>query len=106
MIFPVENKGIFFRKSADRFRIMRSCEELAPGLESFAKGCHKMPNLGQRQVIIWLIPKTDQRSISIVRRNDRRANHKAFLAIREVCERNGDASLAVRELHLKTSRVF
>src|SRR6266487_5334915 len=106
MVLPVENKSVFFGKTPDRFWIMGSRDELATGFEGFTKSRHKMTNFGQREMIVWLIPKTHQRSVSIVRRKNHRANHKALFAIRQVCERNRHVSLLVRELHLKTSRVF
>jgi hypothetical protein len=58
MALPIKNTGVFFGKTPDRFWIMRSCDELAAKLEGFAKGGDKVPNLGQREIIVWLVPKT------------------------------------------------
>src|ERR1035437_7737577 len=102
MVFSVKNKGVLFGKTSDAFWIMRSCDELPAGLEGLAERNYKVSNLRQCEIIIWLIPKTYQWAVCIVRRKDHRANHKTLLAIRQVCERNGDISQIIRKLHLKT----
>ena len=64
-----------------------------------------MSNLGQRQIVIGLIPETKQRAICIVRRQHHRAYHETFFTVRQILEGKVHASLVIGKLDDQASRV-
>jgi len=52
MAFPEKNKCILVGKAADRLGVVGGRDELTAGLESCPKSQHKVPNFGQRQIVV------------------------------------------------------
>src|SRR5258708_3746252 len=105
MVLPGEDKRILMGKTADRLGVVRGRDELTARLESFAESQHKVPNLGQRKIIIGFIPETKQRSVSFVRGKHHGADHETFLPIGQILKGEAYTPLLAGKLDDQALRV-
>ena len=105
MVRSLQHQCIFVREAPDRLGVVRSCHELASGLESSPQGQYEMTHLSKCQEVVRLIPKAEQRAVGIVGGEYEGAYHEGLLAIRQILKRKGYARSEADQIALLPTQV-
>ncbi|MEX1229598.1 MAG: hypothetical protein WEB58_05120 [Planctomycetaceae bacterium] len=104
--FSVKQKRFVSWKMPNCFWVVRRDHELTAVIFKLSsQRHHEMPDVRRRHIVVWFVPKAEQRSISEIGSENESANDETFLPVREEFKRHFDSRVVPSEKDIEASRL-